>query len=186
MDRADYFLRSPPQRTRRTFPFLPCRRSTEHARRFVVITAPPALNLLRQRTGALTQELVQEPARFGLGKVPARLQPDATTDSVCGFCSTGCSLTVHLRESQAVNLTPATDYPVNLGMACPKGWEALTPLRAADRATTPLLRNARGKLERVEWDVALRTFVDRFKAIQEAHGKESVAFISTGQIVTEE
>ena len=61
-----------------------------------MITAPPASNLLRQRNGALTQELVQEPARFGLGKVPARLQPDATTDSVCGFCSTGCSLTVHL------------------------------------------------------------------------------------------
>ena len=28
-------------------------------------------------------------------------------------------------------------------MACPKGWEALTPLRAPDRATTPLLRDAR-------------------------------------------
>ena len=48
---------------------------------------------------------------------------------VCGFCSTGCSLDVHLRDGEAVNLTPTTDYPVNLGMACPKGWEALTPLR---------------------------------------------------------
>ena len=35
-------------------------------------------------------------------------------------------------------------------MACPKGWEALAPLAAADRATTPLLRDARGELEPVE------------------------------------
>ena len=65
------------------------------------MASTPIADLMRQRTGALTQELVQEPARFGLGKVPARLQPDNTTDSVCGFCSTGCSLTVHLREGHA-------------------------------------------------------------------------------------
>src|SRR5688572_2787778 len=143
-------------------------------------------NLLLQRNGPLTRELLLTPGEFGLGRVPARLKPDQTTTVVCGFCSTGCGLNVHLKDGEAINLSPNTDYPVNLGMACPKGWEALTPLRASDRAVTPLLRNARGKLERVEWDVALRTFVDRFKAIQEAHGKESVAFISTGQIVTEE
>jgi assimilatory nitrate reductase catalytic subunit len=148
---------------------------------------PSALNrFVRKRNGALTRELVQEPARFGLGKVPARLQPDATTDSVCGFCSTGCSLTVHLRDAQAVNLTPATDYPVNLGMACPKGWEALTPLRAADRATAPLLRQPDGSLVPVDWDHAMQVFCLRMKAIQDKNGPASVAFISTGQMVTEE
>lgn len=151
-----------------------------------MITAPPASNLLRQRTGALTQELVQEPARFGLGKVPARLQPDATTDSVCGFCSTGCSLTVHLREGHAINLTPATDYPVNLGMACPKGWEALSPLQAKDRATTPLLRQTDGNFVPVDWDHAMQVFCLRIQAIQDQHGPASAAFISTGQMVTEE
>ena len=141
---------------------------------------------MRQRTGALTEELVQEPARFGLGKVPARLQPDNTTDTVCGFCSTGCSLTVHLREGQAINLTPATDYPVNLGMACPKGWEALSPLQAEDRATTPLLRQADGSLVPVDWDHAMQVFCLRIRAIQDKHGPAAVAFISTGQMVTEE
>ena len=38
----------------------------------------------------------------------------------------------------------------------------------------------------MSWDTALRTFVDRMKAIQAAHGPQSVAFLSTGQIVTEE
>ena len=142
--------------------------------------------LLRQRDGILTQELVLEPARFGLGKVPGRLQPESTTDSVCGYCSTGCSLSIHLRGGQAINLTPASDYPVNLGMACPKGWEALTPLDSPDRATTPLLRNDRGELQPVDWDLAMQVFTLRIRAIQDQHGPASVAFLSTGQMVTEE
>jgi assimilatory nitrate reductase catalytic subunit len=142
--------------------------------------------LIRQRDGKLTRELLLAPGQFGLGKVPAKRLPDATTTMTCGYCSTGCGLNVHLKEGEAVGLTPATDYPVNLGMACPKGWEALTVLAAGDRATTPLLRNASGRLEPVSWEAALETFCDRFQAIQRRHGPESVAFLSTGQIATEE
>ncbi|HKO49752.1 MAG TPA: nitrate reductase [Polyangiaceae bacterium] len=145
-----------------------------------------ARNLLHQSDGPLTQQLVRAPAGFGLGQLPRRLAPDATTTAVCGFCSTGCGLEVHLREGSAVNLSPARDYPVNLGMACPKGWEALAPLRAKDRGTAPLLKNARGDLAPVSWDTAVHTFVQRLKSIQAKHGPASVAFLSTGQIPTEE
>src|SRR5690606_24465665 len=69
---------------------------------------------------------------------------------------------------------------------CPKGWEALAPLSAPDRATTPYVRDARGKLVATDWGTALSTFATRFKAIQAAHGPDSVAFLSTGQIPTEE
>jgi assimilatory nitrate reductase catalytic subunit len=146
----------------------------------------PLNQLLHAPTGPLTRELLREPGLFGLGQVPQTRRPDATTNMVCGYCSTGCSLTVHLQDGQAVNLSPTTEYPVNLGMACPKGWEALTVLDAPDRAHMPLLRNAQGRLEPVDWNRALHQFVTRFKAIQAEHGPHSVAFISTGQIVTEE
>jgi anaerobic selenocysteine-containing dehydrogenase len=138
------------------------------------------------RHGPLTAELLLEPGRFGLGLVPAARMPNAIATSVCGYCSTGCNLKIHLRDGEAVGLTPARAYPVNLGMACPKGWEALTVLDSPDRATTPLLRDAGGKLQPVNWDTAMRTFVDRTRSIQQKHGQESVAFLSTGQIVTEE
>jgi len=136
--------------------------------------------------GPLTQEMLLSPARFGLGLVPDRLAPDATTNMVCGFCSTGCCLSVHLKDGQAINLSPATDYPVNLGMACPKGWEALTPLYSKDRGTTPLLRSESGTLKPVDWQTAMETFTDRFKSIQAQHGNESVAFLGTGQMPNEE
>src|ERR1700730_11986955 len=143
-------------------------------------------SLIRQWDGKLTQDLVQRPGDFGLGKVPARLKPDDTLDMICGFCSTGCSLRIHLKDGQAINLSPTTDYPVNLGMACPKGWEALTPLRSPDRATAPYLRNAAGHLEPVDWDTALQVFTLRFKAIQDKFGSEAIAWLGTGQICTEE
>lgn len=142
--------------------------------------------MLYQRDGHLTRDLLRTPGGFGLGQVPARLKPDATTDMVCGYCSTGCSLTIHLKDGEAVGLTPAADYPVNRGVACPKGWEALAVLGAGDRATTPLRRDAAGVRRPVRWDEALRTMVERFKVIQAQHGPESVAFLSTGQMPTEE
>lgn len=142
--------------------------------------------LLHQRSGPLTRELLLAPGPCGLGHVPARRRPDATTRMVCGYCSTGCGLEIHLRAGRAVNLTPAADYPVNLGTACPKGWEALSVLAAPDRALTPLRRNEAGRLEAVSWDAALRTFVEQFQRIQAAYGRDAVAFLSTGQIATEE
>lgn len=142
--------------------------------------------LLHAPNGPLTRELLREPGAFGLGQVPERLKPDAVARMVCGYCSTGCSLNAHLRDGRAVNLSPTTEYPVNLGMACPKGWEALSVLDAPDRATTPLLRDKNDRLVPVDWDTAMNEFVRRFKMLQALHGKESVAFLGTGQMVTEE
>ena len=143
-------------------------------------------SLLHRTDGPLTRELLREPGNFGLGQVPSKTKPDATTDIVCGYCATGCSLRIHLKDGQAISLTPATEYPVNLGMACPKGWEALTVLDSPDRATTPLLRDESGRLAPVDWDCAMQTFAERFKTIQREHGAHSVAFLGTGQIATEE
>ena len=143
--------------------------------------------LFKQYTGPFTRDLVQEPGRFGLGNVPSRLKPAATVTSICGYCATGCQLKIHLDETgAAINLTPQSGYPVNLGMACPKGWQALDPLDAPDRATTPLLRDETGALKPVDWPTALDAFVSRFREIKEKHGRGSVAFLSTGQIPFEE
>ncbi len=142
--------------------------------------------LLRARRGPLTEDLVREPGKFGLGQLPARLKPDSTTTMVCGFCSTGCGLNIHLKDGEAVNLSADSEYPVNMGMACPKGWEALAPLSAPDRATTPLLRDATGVMKPTDWDHAMRVFCEKLQQIKAEHGPESVAFLSTGQITTEE
>ncbi len=142
---------------------------------------------LKQHNGPLTRDLVLEPGHFGLGKVPSRLKPASTVTSICGYCATGCQLKIHLDDNgEAINLSPQAGYPVNLGMACPKGWQALDPLDAPDRATVPLLRDDTGAMKPVDWETAIHTFVSRFQSLKETHGRESVAFLSTGQIPFEE
>jgi len=143
--------------------------------------------LLFDRQGTLTRDLLREPGQFGLGQVPQRLAPDRTTTMICGFCSTGCGLSIHLKNGEALNLSPATDYPVNLGMACPKGGEALAPLAAKDRVRQPIMSKSRGEpLVETDWETALDFFVQRFRQVQGRHGNASAAFLGTGQITIEE
>lgn len=142
---------------------------------------------IRNFDGPLTRDLVLVPGKYGLGQIPERLRPAATVSSICGYCATGCQLQVHLdANGEAINLSPQTGYPVNLGMACPKGWQALDPLDAQDRATSPLLRNESGSFTEIDWSTALDVFVSKLRSIQERFGRESAAFLSTGQIPFEE
>jgi assimilatory nitrate reductase catalytic subunit len=142
--------------------------------------------LMRSQDGNLTEELRLKPNDLGLGHLPARMQPDALTTMVCGYCSTGCSLVIHMKDGQPINLTPDGRYPVNKGMACPKGWEALRVLESPERALEPLRRNEDGGWTAVSWEYAALTFASRMKTLQEKYGKGSVAFLGTGQIPTEE
>ena len=56
-------------------------------------------SFVRKWDGKLTQDLVLHPGKFGLGQVPVRLEPDDATAMVCGFCATGCGLTIDLQLS---------------------------------------------------------------------------------------
>ena len=68
--------------------------------------------LIRAWDGPISKEVALELADFGLGKVPSLQKPEQTSPMVCGYCSTGCSLEVHLKDGAAVNLTPDPEYPV--------------------------------------------------------------------------
>ncbi len=142
--------------------------------------------LLHARSGPLTAKLQLRSNDCGIGKLPADRLPDTLTRSICGFCSTGCSLDIHLKSGAAINLTPTSKYPVNTGSACPKGWESLAVLDSPDRAVTPLIKDRRGKLRPTDWHTAVGTFVSRMKEIQSRFGQHSIAFLGTGQIPTEE
>lgn len=136
--------------------------------------------------GQLSSRLGRRAGGFHLGQVPADRVPDMLTRSVCGYCSVGCGLDVHLQGGRAIGITPSPTHPVNRGSACPKGWELLAPMEAHDRASTPMRRSPAGRLEPVSWPEALRAFVSGVREVQASCGPDSVAFLSTGQIPSEE
>ena len=119
------------------------------------------------------------------GYTSAKKIPDQWVPTTCGYCSVGCGIEVGIKDGRAIASRPLASHPVNRGKLCPKGLAEHYILDAENRAKYPLLRKS-GKLVRVGWDEALGTMVDRFRAIQEKYGRESMGVLSTGQLVTEE
>ncbi|UWZ86909.1 molybdopterin oxidoreductase family protein [Occallatibacter riparius] len=120
-----------------------------------------------------------------LGYTSARKHAERWVNSTCGYCSVGCGMQLGVRENKVVSVRGNPHHPVNRGKLCPKGLAEHYAIEAEGRALYPLLRRD-GALTRVSWDDALSTMAERFRAVQEKHGPESIGVISTGQLVTEE
>jgi anaerobic selenocysteine-containing dehydrogenase len=121
--------------------------------------------------------------RFGY--TAAEKIADRWVATTCGYCSVGCGMLVGVKNGRAVAVRGNPDHPVNRGKLCPKGLSEHYILEAEGRARYPLRRKD-GKLTRVTWDEALDTMLARFRAVQQKYGPDSLAVLSTGQLVTEE
>jgi len=124
-------------------------------------------------------------------KNPIRIADKGVVDwkyTTCGYCSTGCSIEVGLNAAgKAVSARGVADAPVNQGKLCIKGIFEHELFNSANRGETPLLREKTiDPYRNVGWDEALDHTAAEFQRIQEKYGRDSVAIVSTGQILTEE
>ena len=124
-------------------------------------------------------------------KNPIRIADKGVTQwkyTTCGYCSTGCSIEVGLNAAgKAVSARGVGDAPVNQGKLCIKGIFEHELFNSANRGETPLLREKSiDPYRKVGWDEALDRTAAEFQCIQEKYGRDSVAIVSTGQILTEE
>src|SRR5581483_11439162 len=120
-----------------------------------------------------------------MGYTSAKKIPDRWVPTTCGYCSVGCGIEIGVKDGRAVASRLFSLHPVNRGKLCPKGFAEHYTIHSENRAKYPLLRK-RGKLIRVSWDEALAVMVERFRATQARHGRNSLGVLSTGQLVTEE
>ena len=111
--------------------------------------------------------------------------PDHWVPTTCGYCSVGCGMEIGVKDGRAVTSRALASHPVNRGKLCPKGLSEHYTIAAENRAKYPLLRR-NGKLERVSWQEALSTMVERFRKVQATYELNALGVISTGQLVTEE
>ena len=86
-----------------------------------------------------------------------------------------------IRNKRAVAVEGDPDHPVNRGRLCPKGLSEHLTLAAPGRLTHPTVDG-----RRATWDQALDRVASGFRRLVDDHGPESVAVLSTGQLVTEE
>ena len=108
--------------------------------------------------------------------------------ATCGYCSTGCAIEVGLnQQGKPVSSRGVADADVNRGKLCLKGIYEHELFDSAGRGTVPKKRDYWHEDWQVtDWDTALDTTHDEIRRIQEDHGRDSFAIISTGQMLTEE
>jgi len=86
---------------------------------------------------------------------------------------------------QLVAVEPSVKHPVSRGQLCVKGWNAFSFVNHPDRLKTPQIRR-NGNLVEASWDEALGLVAEKLKAIQDRHGRDSIAFFSSAKTSNEE
>ena len=102
----------------------------------------------------------------------------------CPYCSMQCGITLRSRKE----LEP-TDFPVNRGGLCAKGWTAAELLDHPDRVLTPLVRKVPGDrsspLREATWDEALDRITAAIRDSRERYGPDSVGAFGGGGLTNE-
>lgn len=108
--------------------------------------------------------------------------------AVCGYCSTGCTIEVGLNDAgKPVASRGKGASDVNRGKLCIKGIFEHELSSTPGRGTVPLIRKKiYEEYQETSWDQALDTTASEIQRIQEKYGRDSVAIVSTGQLLTEE
>ncbi len=101
------------------------------------------------------------------------------TASICPGCSQGCNMMIDTRDNAVVRLRPRPNLDVNRHFMCDYGRMNYRWMNRGDRVEAPLLRQE-GRLQAVDWDVALARFAE---LLDEAAG--AVVVLASGRAATE-
>ncbi len=108
--------------------------------------------------------------------------------ATCGYCSVGCSIEVGIdAKGEPVTTRGSGKADVNRGKLCIKGLTEAELFNTPGRGSEPLIRNKTFEpWQQTDWDTVFKKSAAEFQRIQQTYGRDAVAIVSTGQILTEE
>jgi anaerobic selenocysteine-containing dehydrogenase len=95
----------------------------------------------------------------------------------CRGCHGGCGVLVHVRDGTIIKIEGDPDFPTNHGSICSKGLAFQQLVYHPDRVKYPLKRvgkRGEGKWQRISWDEAFETIVNKLKQVIKENGAESI------------
>jgi NADH-quinone oxidoreductase subunit G len=99
--------------------------------------------------------------------------------SVCGYCGTGCNLTMGVKDNKVLTTIYDENQGFHKGQLCVRGRFGYQFINSAQRLTKPLVRK-NGALTESTWDEALELVAGRLK------GGSTVAALATPRLTNEE
>ncbi|MBC2714385.1 MAG: molybdopterin-dependent oxidoreductase [Desulfobacteraceae bacterium] len=121
--------------------------------------------------------------------------PERETNSICGFCGAGCSLTMGVADQKIVEVNPSKrKISVNGATLCMRGHFANDFINSADRLTRPMLRSQTRSHDEnsddthipASWEDAFEIITTRLSEIKREHGPDSIAFVGSSKCSNEE
>lgn len=99
--------------------------------------------------------------------------------SVCGYCGTGCNLTLGVKDNKVLTTLYDENQGFHKGQLCVRGRFGYQFINSEKRLTTPLVRK-NGNLVEATWDEALEIVAGRLG------GENAVAALATPRLTNEE
>ncbi len=115
---------------------------------------------------------------------PAQHPPSVRT--TCPYCGVGCGVLAKPDGRGGAVIAGDPDHPANFGRLCSKGSALGETLALGTRLLHPQLRQVDGTMARASWGAALDKVAQGFARTIAVHGKDSVAFYLSGQLLTED
>ncbi|HVN38338.1 MAG TPA: molybdopterin-dependent oxidoreductase [Myxococcota bacterium] len=103
--------------------------------------------------------------------------------TACILCECNCGIEVQLGGPDGRRLVRVRGddaHPISQGYACEKPSRLDYYQNGPHRLTKPLRRRADGSFEEIDWDTAIREVAERFAAVRDAHGGESIFYYGGG------
>lgn len=107
------------------------------------------------------------------------------TDTVCGFCSCGCSIIVEHEDNEVFRIKEDYDLGVNKGLLCVKGRFGFEAFNSVKREKKAKIRIADGYKD-ISNEEAYKYAADKLTEIKNKYGKDAIAFIVSPRITNEE
>lgn len=98
------------------------------------------------------------------------------TPAICGFCGGYCLVDLHLQDGKIVKVEGNKTLPFSDGRLCVKGAALKQATYSPDRLLYPMKRvgnRGEGRFERISWEEALDTIVEKMEDTKEKYGAKS-------------
>lgn len=108
-----------------------------------------------------------------------------STDTVCGGCSTGCSVRLDHRDGNLFRMIPRRNVEVNKSWLCDEGRLSFHELQNGERLGRPMVKGEDGMQAPVRWQDAIRTIDVNLKDCLEAFGPSAILGFASASATNE-
>jgi len=119
---------------------------------------------------------------------------DSPIRTTCPYCGVGCGVLANIDKEGVVSVTGDPDHPANFGKLCSKGSALAQTLGTERRLTQPYYQDKQRSMAKGqptdtqpgEWESVLDDIASRLNNVIATHGRDSVMFYVSGQLLTED